>query len=217
MAGTAGAPILALIPESRDTFTYGKTLVGSFNSDDETLTLVQTIARGAAPFATSTGVTVARSQTSGHVWTAFDDDASDGSFLREAHATSGVATRIVRTVNLSFYADSQIDLPVPFPPGVKTVRVAEQDGYHALHDLGCDRLLTVNRWTGQLVRLRLLKGASESAFWIAVVEKVYRLALVPADFAVNADGTRLVYCKNGGLHLWDLEKDVFLRTLYRAA
>jgi hypothetical protein len=207
MAGAAGPPILALIPESRDSFTYGKTLVGSFNSDDETLKLVQTFARP-VEIATATGVTVARSATAGNVWTVFDadDDPYEGSYLYEWNAATGALVRKAKMTSL-----------VPLPAGQHIPKLAERAGYHAFYALDCDTFLTVDRRTGRLIRIKLVKGAAESDYWKAVLDKTFKLTLVPADFAVNADGTRVVYCKNSGLHLWDLEKDVFLRTIYRAA
>ena len=207
----AGSAILALLPESATSYTYGEKVVGTFNTDDETLTPVATCARP-SEIATATGVTVCASKTSGNYWACYDadDDPYEGSYLLEIIAASGTVARKAKLVSL-----------VPLPAGQQIPKLAERGGYHALFDLGCDLLLSVNRRTGQMIRVKLTKGASETDFWKAVVDYKYRLNVAPLDGALNVSSDRLIYCVNSGgvgkVNLWDLEKDVFVRTIVTVA
>lgn len=183
-------PILALIPEIKDTTTHNAAL--------ETVATIPVVVESDA------GVTVSPS-LGGDVWVVYDQndetDAMLKTIIREALITvaDGLpATQIIRSIQMS-----------------GGVRLAELAGCHSFWQTGPCTFLTVNRDTHALIEVTAGSIGSDYENLFGVVSKTYSLTPNPLDGWPNADGTRLIYVGPDGKSLWlyDLEEDAVIRKI----
>ena len=178
-------PILALLPSPSDTVIYD----GSLDS------VGSYIAQGGR-----TGTTIAPSVT-GDVWVCDDNNVAPGSVLAEAAVSSTSGTP-----------------PLAIGDVIRTVTVptllAELYGRHALFDIGCCKLLSVNRDTHEVVEITVeAVDPLDYTIQTGAVTKTYGLVIDPLDAAINSNATRLMYVDGNTLKLWDLEDDQFVRVI----
>lgn len=134
----------------------------------------------------STACTIAPS-VDGNLWIAKDNNDDGGSILQEVDPTTG---DLIRTVTLP------------------DVLIGEIHGRHALWDLGCCKLLSVDRDTHELIEITTgIVDPEDITVQAGAVTKRYGLIADPMDGALNSSGTRLIYVDGNALKLWSLKID----------
>lgn len=207
-------PILALLPESKYTYTLDKNLtpviaiLPSEGSPPEPVT----IPSNELAITTCAG-------RDGTVWVLYDDtDFPTKSILRNFDPATGlqIGSDIIPHTPAVVIAS-------PLEAG-ESVRCGELGAYKSLMDIGCGQLLTVDRNSHQVIAIKVADIVDELTPTdpdempdpdadIGEVVKRYNLYVTPLDAAVNGAADKLLYLEGGSAKLWDLLEDEFIRTI----
>ena len=185
-----GDPYFALLPEGTATYFYDRAFA--------------LIAQFGSPSGTVVGVAMA--PTDDGVWIAYDDSTSGGSFLFKVDPADAAQLR----GPISVMAED----------GATPVRIAELGGRRALFVLSCDRLLTVDRGTHELIEICLPvdPGLDDDGIPLApegdaLVATRYSLVINPLDAQLVDGGENLLYIDGGVAKLWNLENEALVKTI----
>ena len=177
-----GEPYLALAAEQNTTLFY-----------DRAWNFIASI---------STPYACALAPDSRGVWIAMDNNAGSDSILYLVDPSTIDTNTNEPTILLGPYTTAAED-------GTTPVRIAELGGFHALFVLSCNRLLTSDRTTHELIEVCLPNETTGTA----LVAKRYSLVVDPLDAQLVDSGKNLLYLDGGSAKVWNLKNDALLRTI----
>lgn len=190
---TDGLPaILALLPESADTFTLDKNL----------RTPIQTIEKGGDD---EFGVTVCPARD-GNLWLLYDVDGGT-SVLRKVDPTTG---EILETVNTEVRIGELGGYKSLMDLSCGELLTVDRDAHQLVAIKVPDPSLTDNLTPSDDSGSPAVEDADPD---LGKVMRRYGLIVDPLDAALNSAATRLLYIDGGTVKIWDLETDAFLRAV----
>lgn len=135
------------------------------------------------------------------IWVCLDDDVGGTSLLF-----------LVDPSSVDEGTDEALILRGPIPT---EVRIAELAGSHALFVLSCDRLLTSDRTTHELISICLPAAPEEEGGdeGTALVDQRFSLVVNPLDAQLIDGGKNLLYVDAGVAKIFNLKNDADLRTV----